>query len=550
MQKKNEAVAWIWANTKKSHATLLIITIGHVIYSICSVVSALVSKNIIDNAVGKDFPNVARFCLLLLMLIGLQLMLNMGLSWLKERARSKTAIRLRHRLLKVLMDKDYSQVASKHSGDWMARIFSDVDIVSDGSVTIIPELASLSTQMLGALTALTFLSPLFSLVLIITGAVLISISFILRKKMKRLHKQVQEKYGQVHSFFQETIENLLVVRIFSAEKNRLEKARENQDGLYKAEMKRKNFSIFASASISAVFKLSFLLSLGWGAFGIYSGAMTFGTLTAILQLVSQIETPVAYISSSISRIFTITASAERLMEAETFCDEEKEEDKEDLSFKALAFNSVSFSYGREGVLEKVSFSAKRGDIAAITGISGGGKSTLFLLMLGIYRAKEGSITISTDKGDMLPSRSTRKLFTYVPQGNGLFSGSIRENLLLSQSDADEDKIQQALSLAAADFVNILPEGLDTRIGERGAGLSEGQKQRIAIARALLSGADVILLDEATSALDEETERKILKNISSLKEKTCFIVTHRKAALEICNKHLTLCDLSITEETLR
>ncbi len=548
MQKKNDATAWIWANTEKSHATLFIITLGHIIYSLCSVISALVSKSIIDNAVGKDFPLALKFCLMLLSLIVLQLLLNMGLSWLRERVRSKTAIDLRKRLLEVLMKKDYSQVSSKHSGDWMARIFSDVNIVADGSTTIIPELSSLLTQMIGALAALTFLSPLFSLILIIAGAVLISISFILRKKMKRLHKQVQEKYGHVHSFFQETIENLLVIRIFSAEKNRLEKEEKTQNELYKAEMRRKNFSIFANASISAIFKLSFLLSLGWGAFGIYSGAMTFGTLAAILQLVSQIETPVAYISSSISRIFTITASAERLMEAEAFKDEEKS-DEEDLSFEAMDFRNVSFSYGREDVLTKATFSIQKGDITAITGISGGGKSTLFLLMLGIYKVEEGNIAIHTDKGEREPSRSTRKLFTYVPQGNGLFSGTIRENLLLSSPDADEKEIHQALALAAADFVFLLPDGPDTVIGERGAGLSEGQKQRIAIARALLSGADIILLDEATSALDEETERTILKNISTLQGKTCFIVTHRKAALEICNRHLELCGCTITEDAI-
>ena len=548
MQKKNDPAAWIWANTKKSHARLLIITIGHVIYSLCSVSSALVSKSIIDNAVNKDFPLVLKFCLMLLVLIALQLLLNMWLSWLRERVRSKTAIILRKRLLEALMKKDYSEVSSKHSGDWMSRIFSDVNIVADGSATIIPELSSLLTQMVGALAALTILSPLFSLILVVAGAVLISISFILRKRMKKLHKQVQEKYGHVHSFFQETIENLLVIRIFSAEKNRLEEEEKKQDELYRAEMRRKNFSIVANASISAIFKFSFLFSLGWGAFGIYSGSMTFGTLAAILQLVSQIETPVAYISSSISRVFTITASAERLMEAESFRDEEKS-GEEDLSFEAMDFRNVSFSYGRQDVITNATFSIKKGDIAAITGISGGGKSTLFLLMLGIYEANQGDMAIYTDKGKRAPSKSTRKLFAYVPQGNGLFSGTIRENLLLSSPNADEKKIHQALTLAAADFVFLLPDGPDTVIGERGAGLSEGQKQRIAIARALLSGADVILLDEATSALDEETEKTILENISALEEKTCLIVTHRKAALGICNKHLVLCDCTITEDAI-
>lgn len=546
MREKSDAVAWIWANTKKSHIPLLVITLGHIVYSLCSVASALVAKSIIDGAVEKDFPYALKFCLVLLVLIMLQLILNMGLSWLGERERSKTAIRFRRRLLQVLMDKNYGDVASRHSGDWMSRIFSDVNIVADGSTTIIPEFSSLLTQMVGALVVLTFLNPLFSSILVVTGSILIFISFILRKRMKRLHKQVQESYGRVHSFFQETIENLLVIRIFSAERNRLEKERIKQQELYGAEMKRKNFSVLASASMSAVFKFSFLFSLGWGAFGIYSGAMSFGTLTAILQLVSQIETPVAYISSSISRVFTVTASAERLMEAENFSDEEKTK-LEDLSFKGLDFKDVSFSYDREKVLENISFRIEKGDVAAITGISGGGKSTLFLLMLGIYKVQKGDILINTDKGERIPSRSTRRLFTYVPQGNGLFSGTIKENLLLSSPYADDESIRQALRLAAADFVDLLPKGLDTELGERGAGLSEGQKQRIAIARALLSGAEVILLDEATSALDEETEKKILKNISLLKGKTCFIVTHRKAALEICNKHLALSDSTIKEE---
>ena len=240
------------------------------------------------------------------------------------------------------------------------------------------------------------------------------------------------------------------------------------------------------------------------------------------------------------------------MELESWPDEEQADTRgRDAQYDALTairFDHVSFTYGRTPVLDDVSLDIRKGDIAAFTGLSGGGKSTMFLLMLGAYRATGGNVFFEYGGERRAPDKGTRQLFAYVPQGNYLFSGTLRENLTFFSDDVTEEAIGEALRAACADgFVAELPQGLDTMLGEKGHGLSEGQMQRVAIARALLSGAPVLLLDEATSALDEETEARLLGHIAGMRNRTCLIVTHRRAALGICNRHFLLKDGRVSEE---
>ena len=287
------------------------------------------------------------------------------------------------------------------------------------------------------------------------------------------------------------------------------------------------------------FQTSWLICMLWGCYGLYTKNLTYGMLAALIQLISQIQGPIANAAGMVSRIYGMLSSAERLEEILDLPEEAEivEQIGEDEKFMAIQVQDLTFSYKSDGavVLHDLNLNIEAGDFVAVTGVSGSGKSTLFQLLLGIYKPDAGSVNFlfKTKSGETRrknATRNTRKLFAYVPQGNTLFSGTLRENLCMLH------EIMEAAYIACIDeFIRELKEGLDTLIGERGMGLSEGQAQRIAVARALLSDAPVLLLDESTSALDERTEAELLKKINCLKNKTCLIVTHRRAALDICNR---------------
>ena len=281
-------------------------------------------------------------------------------------------------------------------------------------------------------------------------------------------------------------------------------------------------------------------------------AMTYGTLTAVLQLISQIQTPFVSITKMFPQYYAVLASAERIMEIENITNEESTYEKIDVKqtydkLKSIRFNNIKFNYGRETVIEHGDAMLNKGDFVAIRGISGIGKSTLMKMLLGVFKPQQGTIDICLENGKTIQaSPDTRCMFSYVPQGNYLFSGTIRENILMINPNASDEEVSQALKLSEIeDFIENLPDGLDTVIGEKGLGISEGQAQRLAIARALISNAPIILLDEATSALDKNTEEKVLDNIKKLNKKTCIIITHKAAALEVCNREFIINDKQLT-----
>mgnify|MGYP002335347632 FL=1 len=292
--------------------------------------------------------------------------------------------------------------------------------------------------------------------------------------------------------------------------------------------------------------------MGWCAIKVSMKAMTYGTLTTVLQLISQIQTPFVSITKMFPQYYAVLASAERIMEIENITNEESTYEKIDVKqtydkLKSIRFNNIKFNYGRETVIEHGDAMLNKGDFVAIRGISGIGKSTLMKMLLGVFKPQQGTIDICLENGKTIQaSPDTRCMFSYVPQGNYLFSGTIRENILMINPNASDEEVSQALKLSEIeDFIENLPDGLDTVIGEKGLGISEGQAQRLAIARALISNAPIILLDEATSALDKNTEEKVLDNIKKLNKKTCIIITHKAAALEVCNREFIINDKQLT-----
>lgn len=560
-EKDAAALRWLWGKTRGQRLRCAALIVLDAAGALFSVALALLSKELIDSAAGGDGERLIRSAAVMLAVLLGGMVLSMASSALGEYLTGRLTISLQQSLLEVLLQKSYAGVARFHSGELLNRMFSDTGVVVGGVTSLLPAAAYLAFRLIGAAAALLALAPGLAMVFLAAGVLICLVMTLLRGLLKSLHKQVQEAQGAVRSFMQESLGSLLVTKVFRAEQRVLGRAADFQERYFAVRMRRRMLSLLGGAGFGLIFQAGYFLTMVWGCWQILAGAVSYGTLTALLQLVNQIQSPFSGFSSLISQYFSMLASAERLIELEELPNEAHREveapeafsrQREELyqALRAVTFEHVDFSYGRAPVLEDVSFRIRKGDFVSVTGLSGGGKSTLFLLLLGAYRPTAGHIHFQMsdpDRPELEPGQDVRKLFAYVPQGNYLFSGTLRENVTFFRSGIGDEAVWAALDAACAgEFVRELPEKLDTILGEHGCGLSEGQMQRVAVARAILSGAPVLLLDEATSALDEATEAKLLENIAALRDRTCLIVTHRKAALEICDRHLVIKDTRVSE----
>ncbi len=547
------AVSWLFERTKGRRGALAAIIAGNAVFAAAGAAFSLLCRGIIDSAVSGDRYGILGYAAGLGGFVLLQLVLRLVCNSLSEYVRAGLEMDMRGKLFGKLLSAELSSVTKYHSGELLNRMFSDVKICADGIADIVPAAVNMVTRLVCAGVIMVFLEPWFAALFAAAGIVVFAVTRFFRGRLKGLHRQVQEKEGAVRSFLQESLESAAVVKVFGAEQKMLRQNDRNQREHYKIRMKRRAIGIISGAGFGLIFQAGYVLALVWGAFGIFNGGMTYGTLTAVLQLVNQIQSPFAGLSSLFPQYYAMLASAERVIELESLPEEQKAAKTLDYAdFQRLEVSGLRFAYdenGEKDVISRADFTLNRGETAALTGISGGGKSTLFMLLLGAYRPNDGAIRIWGGSGEFSPGQETRGIFAYVPQGNCLFSGTIRENIaFMSNAEVSDEEIMQAAKAACAEeFIAQLPNGLDTRIGENGCGLSEGQAQRIAVARALYSGAGFLLLDEATSALDEQTERKLLENISAMDGKTVLIVTHRPAALKICGRQLTLKDGVIEEK---
>lgn len=547
-------IKWLTAICKKQIPMIAFIVFVNVVHGVTSVAFANFSKRVIDGATEyKSLDYVIKFAFALLGVVLLQMVLSLLRTGLADRCKGRIDILLKRHLLDIIIEKDYASVSKYHSGDLQNRLFNDINIVSDSFTKIVPNAVFFVTKLLSSLIYLIIIDKIFALVFVVGGIIVFIVTRSFRKTLKRLHKKVQETEGKTRSFIQEFVTNLLAVKAFSVEEKMQKHTDELQEENFKAFMKRRNFSIFANTGLGTVFNVGSVFAIAFGAYRILIGAMTYGTVTAMIQLVNQVQSPFVSLSGIVPQYFSGIASAERLMEIETLPDEadinKQSFDKDELyeSLKSITFDNISFKYDRDIILNSTSYTVNKGDFVAIIGISGIGKSTLLKLLLGMFRVQEGEILLNTSNGSISVDKNTRKLFAYVPQGNMILSGTIRDNLTFINENATNQEIQQAIEISCAkQFIDELPDGLDTVIGEKGLGLSEGQIQRLAIARSILSKSPVLLLDEATSALDEKTEKQFLTNLKAMKNVTCIIVTHKKSALDICNKTIQIIDGKIIE----
>ena len=543
--KREDARKWIWKSAAKVRGLLVLSVLGSAVDSVCAVSLSLCAKYVIDAAQRGDMAALVRAGAAAAAVILLHLALHMLNKDLQVRIAGRFEMRLKNTAFATLLEKAYSAVSDHHSGELMTRLTADVTVVSDNFATLLPSVAAMLARLVCAFAVIAALDYRFACVLAAVGLVLFLGTRLFRGKIKKMHRAVQESDGRLRSFLQEALENLLAVQVFGAYDRTNAEAQARGEENYTAKLKRNRWSILANTGFSAVFSGGFLFALLWSGVRLCTGSITFGTLTALLQLVNQVQMPVSNLSGIMPKYYAMLASAERLMELSSLPDDTALNppcEKQALwdSFTGLHLRDVSFSYGRNPVLQDVQLSLPRGEFAVLSGISGIGKSTLFKLLLGVLKPDAGKVEIETAAGALSADKTTRALFSYVPQGNLLFSGTVRDNLSFVKADATEEEIDRAVRVSCADeFLRELPEGLDTRLGEGGRGLSEGQMQRLAVARAVLTDAPVLLLDEATSALDAQTERRLLQNLKALPGKTCLLISHKTAAFDVCDRVLEL-----------
>lgn len=533
-----QAAKWILGHASGFKAHIAVLSLIHFFSALITIVYAVCFKSIIDYATDKNPEMAVKVSLLLILLILVQIGFSFVLGYIDELAKTGLGISIRRSVVSQLLYKNYKELSAYHTGEINNRIFSDVGIVSSNAIALIPSIIDMTVRLCAALVVMFFINKFLGLAFLAAGTVLGACMILFRGKMKSLHKDAQFKEGAVRASVQETVSGALLIKIFHAQSKRVEDLARRQGEYKKAVMRRRVYQSFANSGMSIAYNAGFLFAFFWCIWGIINGFLSYGSLTAVLQLTGQIQGSVSKITGIIPTWYAMTASAERIMELENLPDE-KTEAAEFTDINGIEVSHVSFEYDKGEVLSDINFSVKKNEVTAILGISGAGKSTLFMLLLGIYAPKSGTITISSDNGSARAGFATRHLFSYVPQDNRMFSGTIRDNLNMA-SDAADEEIYRALKIACADFVNAMPDGIDTVVGENGMGLSEGQRQRLAIARAILSKTPVILFDEATSALDEETEKRLIENLSEI-NKTSILITHRRSVLKICDSAYSMAD---------
>lgn len=538
---------WIYQNCGKRRRECVVLVMLNAWSALCTTLFAIFSKTVMDSAENGDHSTLIKNVVLLFLLIASQMISRIVSSYIEAVGQGKAEISLKTRIFSNIIYGTYSDYAQHHSGDLMTRLTSDVLTVSDTYVHIFPSLTGFIVRIATGAAALFVLDRSFAIIFIVCGILVVFVAALLRKKMKAFHLKVQKSDSKVRSFMQEMLENLFAIKVFGIEDKIINRSVHQQKRFYRDKVRKKSFSILASIGFSIAFAAGYLAAVAYGSYGVLEGTMTFGTVVAIIQLVNQLQSPVIGITGILPSFYAMTASAQRLMEISSTEKELKGDiNKADYeSFIKIKAENISFGYGEETVINNSSFEVEKGDFIGIKGPSGAGKSTIFKLITGIYTPDCGEIYIETSDGN-ISCGEARNLYSVVPQGNMLFSGTVRENITLLRPDATEEEIKKAVSDSCAEFAYDLENGLDFVLGEDGAGISEGQAQRLAIARALLGKGKILLMDEATSALDGESEASLLKKLSVRKDLTILFITHRESVLEKCGKIITVADRKIDE----
>ncbi len=545
---QSQYARWLFSYSRPYLGKIGLVVLLGVLNTVASLAMVQVSKSIIDNATfGNEF--VRLLVIYMLLVFGMQA-LSVVNSLLTALLTEKFSFGIRKQIYDKIIQSHWMDVKKYHTGDLMTRLTSDAGNIADGIISTIPGIFLLVIELVMVFFTLFQYSRLLAVLALLVAPVAAFTSWLLGRKLKVLQGKVQESEAAYRSFLQESLANLLIVKAFANEEYSVDRLTRLREERFKWVFRRTKMSLFSSTTMSISFQIGYIAAFSYGVFQIANGSITYGTMSVFLALVNRVQAPVLQLAQQIPRIVMILTSAGRVMELQDIPVEEKQPEQIKPEGIGVRVEGLSFGYTAETVLEDTALEIRPGEFVAIIGESGIGKTTLIRLMMSFMSNYRGNITYFNQAGEQEKANAgSREFIAYVPQGNTLFSGTIRENIRMGNLEASEEEIFQALRMAAAyDFVMELPEGLDTIIGERGHGLSEGQAQRIAIARAFVRRAPFLILDEATSALDEKTELSVLQGLQELQPKpTCLIITHRRSILTYCDREIRIQDKRILEQ---
>lgn len=533
-------VSWLWRYTKPWLPRIGILSALGLTETLLSLGMVQITKEIIDNATfGRGFRS------LLIGYVGLMIGLqgvSVAVTLLSALVTERFSFGIRRQVYERILHSCWGEVTTYHTGDLMTRLTSDAGNVADGIVGTLPQILQLLLELLLVFGMLFYYSPLLAVFALLVAPVAAAVSWWLGRKLKKLQGKVQESEAAYRSFLQESLANLLVVKAFTGEADAVERLTGLREERFRWVYRKTRLGAASSTVMAMAFQAGYIAAFSYGALQLSRQAITYGTMSVFLTLVNRVQAPVLALAQQIPRVILLATSAGRLQE---LLEMTKEPGGNALTADGgigVRLTDVTFGYHTESVLERTELNLCPGEFAGLVGESGIGKTTLLRILMAFLPVQRGSVEFYTEAGASgRASAAMRQRIAYVPQGNTLFSGTVRENLQMGRREATEAELWEALRLASGEaFVRGLPAGLDTVIGERGQGLSEGQAQRIAIARAFLRKAPFLILDEATSALDEATEREVIRGLQELRPRpTCLLITHRRGILRYCDRELCI-----------
>ena len=547
LQEMYEETKWMYTYAKKYKFQIVFYIFLGVLTTVMGLASSVGSKYLIDAVTGQDSGNIALIALFIVAMGLFSIGINAITTMISARINIKVNNEIQAEVFDKILVADWISMKEFHSGDLLNRLNGDVNTVASSILSWIPSLITRSAQFFGILAIILYYDPTMAVIALGSAPVMLIVSKTLMKKMRDYNKRMRQVSSDVMSFNEESFQNIQSIKAFDLVGLFSKRLRDVQQNYKDVFLDYNKFSVYTSSFMSVVGMFVAYACFGWGVYRLWTGHITFGTMTLFVQLSGQLSSSFKSIVSLVPSAISATTSAGRIMEFFKIKDEsDLEDDKAKLIQNntqgkglSVVLDDVEFSYNEnKTVFKHADIVANPGEIVALVGPSGEGKTTMIRLLLGLINTKSGNASIKDINGVSCKiSSATRRFFAYVPQGNTIFSGTIAENMRMVKQDATDAEIVEALKAACAyDFVNKLPDGINSKVGERGSGFSEGQAQRLSIARALIRKSPILLLDEATSALDVFTERQVLRNIMNMGyARTCIVTTHRPSVLTMCDK---------------
>ena len=529
---------WLWSHSVGARGAILVnILLGSLTVGL-NLLFIFLCKRLVDIATGVETGSLGPYTVFVLSVVVLRLAVSTINVRVENLTNSKMNFIIRKGLYSNLLYAEWLGKEKRHTGDTVNRLESDVSTVTNVIVSDFPQIFTTLVQLVAAIVFLCTMEWRLAALLVLITPLFILFSRIFVRRLREMTRGIRETESEVQSHLQESLQHRMVIQSMENEGRMEDRLDDLQDREYGQIKERTRFNVIARSMVGAAFSFGYIAAFLWGVYGISKGTLTYGVMTAFLQLVGQVQRPLVNLTRQIPSLIYSSTSIDRLMEMEDAPKEVAGDPVRLAGPAGIRVENLDYRYpdGKRMILKDLTFDFPPLSRTAIVGETGAGKSTLIRLMLALLKPVGGRVVLYDEAQETPASAATRCNLVYVPQGNTLFSGSVRENLLMGKPDATEDEMKAALETAVADFVYSLPDGLETRCGEGGSGLSEGQSQRIAIARGLLRPGSILLLDEFSSSLDPETEQKLMDNLTKKAAgKTMIFITHRERIAQLCER---------------